>query len=233
MADRPWPPGLRFSSATFEPVATSRSGGQSFSGAEQVLASPTARWKASVTIPIADRRYGPAERQNLVLAYRSMKAGGRASVIVVPCQDGRGPAHQAGLVPCADGGGLPHSDGSFFSDQTGYRQGYTGAVLSAPATMNATQIVVMLGVGLVPLPGMRFSPPDDRLHEIVDVLDWDGAVTWTLRVGPWLRASYAAGTELDFDNPRCRMRMASDETGQLNLSMNRLGSPSIDFVEAY
>lgn len=231
MADRPWPPGLRFSSAAFEPVNTSRSGGQSFSGAEQVLVSPTARWKASVTIPIADRRYGPIERQNLVLAYRSMKAGGRASVIVVPCQEGRGPAHQAGIVPCA--GGVPHSDDSFFSDGTGYQQGYSSAALAADAALNATQIAVRLGSGLIPLSGMRFSTPDNRLHEIVEVVGWDGGTIWTLTIGPWLRSAYSAGTELDFDNPRCRMRVASDETGQLSLSMNKTGSPNIEFVEAF
>jgi hypothetical protein len=216
----------------FEPVGTSRSGGQSFTGAEQILVSPTARWRASVTIPIADRRHGPAERQNLVLAYRSMRAGGRASVIIVPCQDGRGPAHRAGIVPCGIAG-VPHSDGAPFSDGTGHHQAYTGAVLAADAPLNATQIALTIPAGLTPLPGMRFSPPDNRLHQIDDVLGLESGATWIVRIGPWLRAAYPAGTIMDFDFPRCRMRMASDDTGQLNLSMNKFGSPSIEFDEAF
>ncbi|KMO34705.1 hypothetical protein [Methylobacterium aquaticum] len=230
MADRPWPPSLRFASILFEPVSTSRSGGQSFTGAEQVIVSPTARWKASVTIPIADRRYGPIERQNMVLAYRWVKAGGRASVIIVPHQDGRGPAHQAGIVPCS--GAVPHSDGATFSDGSGYAQSFTGATLAAPAALNATQISLNVPAGLAPLPGMRFSTPDNRLHQIDDLLGFDGGSTWTVRIGPWLRAVYPVGTVMDFDNPRCRMRLASDDTGQLSLSLNKFGTPSIEFNEA-
>ena len=231
MADRSWPPGLIFSDLAFWIAAPTRTGGQSLDGSEQVVVSPSARWKASGTIPIADRRHGPVERQNAVLAYRSLVRGGRAATIIVPCREGRGPAHQAGIVPCRSG--APFSDDATFSDDSRFAQTFTGAALAEAAVLNAVRIAITLPAGLSPLPGMRFSTPDHRLHEVDDILSFDGATRWVVTVAPWLRAAYPAGTALDFDAPRCRMRLASDETGQLSLSLNRFARPSIEFVEAF
>ncbi|WP_284317283.1 hypothetical protein [Methylobacterium gnaphalii] len=197
-------------------------------GQEQVVVSPAARWKASLTVPIADRRSG--DHQDQVLALRSLVRGGRATTIVVPIRDGRGPAHRAGLVPCK--GRVLHSDGSPFSDGSGYAQGYSGAALSGAAALNAVQIVVTLATGLQPLPGMRFSMPDGRLHEVGNVIAFDGASRWTIGITPWLRAAYDDGTELDFETAVCRMRLASDDAAALSLTLNRFGSAAFELVEA-
>lgn len=228
MADRAWPPALRFSEAVFQIVGASRSGGQSIAGQEQVIVSPTGRWRASVTIPIADRRHG--EDRDQVLAYRALVAGGRATTILVPVRDGRGPAHRAGIVPC--NGLVRYGDGATFSDGSGFAQVYSSAVLAADATLNATQVAVTLGAGLQLLPGMRFSLPDGRLHEVGDITAFDGTV-WAVTLAPWLRAAYPAGTALEFERAVCRMRPATDETGALSLRLNRLAAPTIEFVEAF
>lgn len=230
MADRPWPPALRFSEVMLELRSLTRSGGQSISGSEQVVASPAARWVGTMTVPIADRRYGPKELQDAVLAWRWLKAGGRASVILVPAKDGRGPAHRAGIV-YRGARGVPHSDGATFSDGAGYGQNYSGATLAEAVAMNATQIRINLPASLKLLPGMRFSLPGGRLHEIADLVDRVGTI-WTVKIGPWTVAAWPAGTALEFERPVCRMRMASDETGALSLSLNRFATPTIEFVEA-
>lgn len=231
MADRPWPPALRFSEVMLELRNQTRSGGQSFSGIEPIVVSPTGRWIGAMTVPIADRRHGRPEHQDAVLAWRWMKSGGRAATILVPAGDGRGPAHRLKLVPCRSRG-VPHSDGSYFSDGSGYGQSYTGATLAEPAAMNATQIRINLPAGLEFLPGMRFSMLGGRLHEISDIVAWDGGTLWTVRIGPWTTAAWPAGTDLEFDRPVCRMRLASDDTGALSLSLNRFATPTIEFVEA-
>lgn len=230
MADRPWPPALRFSEVLLEPRNLTRSGGQTLSGDEQIVVSPAARWAGTMTVPIADRRHGRPEHRDAVLAWRWMKSGGRAAAILVPAKDGRGPAQRAGIVPC--GGSITHSDGSTFSDGSGYGQSYSGAYLLAPVVMNATQMRINLGLGLQLLPGMRFSMPGGRLHEIVDIVAWDGGTIWTVIVGPWTAADWPAGTPLEFERPVCRMRLASDEAGALSLSLNRFATPTIEFVEA-
>lgn len=229
MADRPWPPALRFSEVMLELRGLTRTGGQTFSGIEQVVGSPAARWVGTMTVPIADRRYGRPEHQDAVLAWRWMKAGGRASTILVPAKDGRGPAHRARIVPC--GYAVSHDDGAMFSDGSGFGQTFTGATLAEAASMNATQIRINLPAGLELLPGMRFSMPGGRLHEIVDLIDQAGTI-WTVQAGPWTWAAWPAGTPLEFDQPLCRMRLASDEAGSLSLSLNRFSTPTIEFVEA-
>lgn len=231
MADRPWPAALRWSAAQFQIVSASRSGGPSFQGQEQIVAAPTGRWKASLTIPVADKGYGPQVRRDAVLAYRGMVSGGRASIILVPAHDGRGPAHRIGIVP--RGYAVPHSDEAGFSDGVGYGQSFTNAILPTGAALNATEIQIAVPAGLSLLPGMRFSTPDGRLHEISDIAAFDGNGVWSVTVAPWLRAAYPAGTAIDFDRPVCRMRLASDETGALSLSLNRFGTSTVDFVEAF
>lgn len=231
MADLFWPPALRYSAAMFQLVGTSRSGGQSLNGQEQVVASPAGRWRATLSIPVMDRRHGPADRQDAVLAFRHVVRRGRAATILVPIRDGRGPGHRAGIVPC--NGAVPHADEALFSGGAGYGQSFSGATLSSDAAVNATQLGIALGAGLELIPGMRFSMPDGRLHEIDDVLYVDGAGVWVVRVAPWLRAEYQAGTELNFDSPVCRMRLASDDAGALTLNLNKFGTPTIDLVEAF
>ncbi|WP_420604470.1 hypothetical protein [Methylobacterium sp.] len=215
----------------FQIVGQTRSGGQSIEGQEPIVVSPSGRWKAAVTIPITDRRYGPQERQDAVLAFRWLVNGGRAATILVPHRDGRGPAHRARIIPC--GGSVPHSDGTPHSDGAGYGQEFTGAVLDGVAAMNATQITLSLSAGLVILPGMRFSMPDGRMHEVADVVAFNGATLWTIIIGPWLRADYPAGTRLNFDRTVCLMRLATDESTALSLLQNKFSTPSLEFVEAF
>ena len=202
----------------------SRSGGVGLTGQEQVIVSPTGRWTATAVFNVFSGLEDPA-----ALAYRSLIRRGRGAIVIVPETDTRGPLQWAGIkIPRR---GVRHSDGATFSDGSGYGQDYTGATLAAAATMNATQIQIRLGGGLILIPGMRFSTPDDRLHEIDEVVAQDGEI-WTVRILPWLRADYAAGTVLNFDAPRCRMRLASDDTGGISISQRSLSTPTIEFVEA-
>jgi hypothetical protein len=134
-------------------------------------------------------------------------------------------------VPCSYG--VPHSDEGPFSDEALYGQGYSGASLAEPAAMNATQVRISLGLGLKILPGMRFSMSGGRLHEITDLIDWDGGNLWTVQIGPWTVADWPSGAALEFDRPVCRMRLAADDTGSLNLSLNRFATPTVEFVEAF
>jgi len=172
---------------------------------------------------------GPQD--DAVLAWRWVRAGGRSAVILVPACDGRGPAHRARIVP--RGRGVPFSDGARFSDGAGFAQDYSIASLAEGAAMNATQIRISLGAGFQLLPGMRFSMPGGRLHEVVDLVDWDGGSLWTVKIGPWMVADWPVGTHLEFEHPVCRMRLASDDTGALNLALNRFATPTIEFVEAF
>ncbi len=148
----------------------------------------------------------------------------------MPETDTRGPLQWAGLVPPARG--VRHADDTSFDDGTGYDQRFAGASLSAGAAVNATTLQIRLGSGLILIEGMRFSTPDDRMHEIDEVVSRSGDV-WTVRILPWLRAAYPADTALNFEAPRCRMRLATEETGALTIAQRALSNPTLDLTEAF
>ncbi len=68
----PWPSILVPSSEDWSLRGGTRSGGQTFEGNEQIVASPTARWKATLSIPCM--------RREQVLALRRVIAGGRTQL---------------------------------------------------------------------------------------------------------------------------------------------------------
>ncbi len=75
MADPlPWPDALKPSSEDWSLRGGSRSGGQTFQGNEQIVASPTARWRATLTIPCFGR--------DKILAMRRVIALGPVAAVV-------------------------------------------------------------------------------------------------------------------------------------------------------
>lgn len=226
MADLIISPVLEARSVSWMLRNTTRGGGAGTTGQEQVVASPTGRWTASVTFNV----FSGSEEQ-AVLAYRSLIRRGRAAVFAVPQYDDRGPSGYAGLSQPRQG--VPHSDESRFADGVGYGQRLASATFAGSVALNATQMLISIGTGLILTEGMRFSTPDNRLYEIDEVLAWDGGNTWSVRIAPWTRAAYATGTELNFDTPLCRMRLATDDTGMLSVSTRSLSNPTIEFVEAF
>jgi hypothetical protein len=219
------PRSLGIASIGWQLANVSRGGGVTLSGQEQVVLSPAARWTASVTFNVFSGRESVA-----ALVYRSIVRRGRAGSVLVPETDTRGPGQQAGLV--LKKRGIPHSDGTTFSDGTGYKSTLSVATLVGSGRLNATTLTIALSAPLTLSPGMRFSTPDYRLHEIDQVIGRDGAGNWQVSVLPWLRADYPAGTRLEFDEPCCRMRPATDQTGQLIIKQRSLSNPAVEFTEA-
>jgi hypothetical protein len=222
MADVQWPPCLTYSDVAFDLAGLTASGGQALDGSELIVGSPSQRWMARLTLPIHDIG-------DRVLAFRSLRNNlrGRLNATRVPAGDGRGPAERAGLrLP------IPFSDGALLSDRSGFFNPLTKAALLVDGGMNAIELRATLAPGLSFLAGQRFSFPDGRMHEIGQILEWDGGASWRFSVAPWLQADYPAGTALEFDRPVCRMRLASDGSGGLSLRLNRFGTASLDFVGA-
>lgn len=63
--------------------------------------------------------------------------------------------------------------------------------------------------------------------------DTGGPGPMTLSVLPWLRDDYGPGYDLVFARPVCLARLASDDTGKLDLDLLRFGQVTLDFVEAF
>ncbi|AWN51590.1 hypothetical protein [Methylobacterium sp. 17Sr1-1] len=235
MADRPWPSVLIPSSEQWGLKNSSRSGGQSFTGAEQVVMSPAARWAASLTIPCNNREK--------ILALRSATLLGRAqNWIIGPVEVTRAPWWIDPIYGTPVTYGIGARDAAV--DPAYETHPDTASTLdfraASPAPMNATQMAVYRFRGGHLFPGQFFSIAN-RLYQIATLDSPDPtdpntglavpeAIVISFR--PWLRAPVSTGDAIEFGRPVSTMRLASDDTGALALQLSRLGPATLDLVEA-
>lgn len=109
--------------------------------------------------------------------------------------------------------------------------GTASTTLNASAAAQATTVIINRSTGSVLLDGMYFSTPSGRLHIITVVEGFAGNI-FTCTIRPPLRAALSAGTVLNMVTPVCEMRLASDDTGELELQMLKQGQATLEFVEA-
>lgn len=219
-----WPAGIFPRAGKFSFGASSRSGGQSISGSELVLASnPT--WRASFS--------GPVVTEESVLSWRAFVGAmnGRAGTALVPRWEAYGPRDRNGRV-LSEVEAASYDRGALNFDLSGFGQEEpVHATLAAGAGLNATQISVNLLNGDGPRPGQYFGI-GQRLylatHVWIEAVDAPTQIQFT----PWLRAAAPAGARVVLDRPVCLMRFAQDQTGELELDMGRWGDGAFDFVEA-
>ena len=134
-------------------------------------------------------------------------------------------------------GPTPHSDGSPFSDGGLYGGANIMGVLSTDADCFATSLA-FTWAGPVHILGGDFevmSPDGPRAHRIKRFLSREGtsgAFVYEVEVSPPLRCDLIAGATLDFENPRCMMRLANPEAFAPVLEFGWYGFIDADFVEA-
>ncbi|MGY2052967.1 hypothetical protein [Methylobacterium sp. JK268] len=230
-----WPSALIPSSENWRPHGGTRTGGQALDGSEQLVASPSMRWMATLTIP--------CHTKARILAARRVIAYGRAQTwLVGPWEYSRVPwaTDAYGRLITPDLLRRPSLDGTPFADAgaTAIADTLVPATVASAAALNATTLTLARTLGTVFRdpdvvsttlgdlePGMLFGIAG-RLHAIVEV----GGATVSFR--PWLRAAAPAGTPVDLVSPQCTMRLASDDTGPLELQLSRFGTITLDLIEA-
>ncbi|MBO9710576.1 MAG: hypothetical protein J7521_20435 [Caulobacter sp.] len=104
---------------------------------------------------------------------------------------------------------VPHSDETPFSDEMPYASALLAGSLSSDISLRATIATIVLEPGYALVGGESFTMTGpkygDRLYGVASVLSQSGGVA-TVRFGPPAREAYAAGTVVDFADPRCVMR---------------------------
>lgn len=230
MADAlPWPENLVPSAESWIPRGGTRSGGQTFLGNEQIVAAPTARWTARLTIPCATR--------GTSLAMRRVLALGRAQTwLVGPVETTRAPWNVDFVGGRITAGRAARRPDIYRGDQA---PGLDFALAEA-AALNATALAIRRVRGGTLEPGMVFAL-GDRLHVIVALagetgtpgLQGPAGTVMTAAIRPWLRADHQAGTPLTFDRPRGRMRLAADDTGAMEQQLSRISTVALDLVEPF
>jgi hypothetical protein len=219
-----WPALLIPTNVEFSPENSTRSGGVSAMGNEQITINPAARWRATMDISIRG--------EEKVLSWRRLRAHGRATTFLVPVFDRYRQRNQNGRKFALLGTASTGGDALNF-DLSGWGQDDTVvyATLAEPAAINATQIAVNYAPGIDGLrPGHRFSI-GNRMHEVTDTWQVDDGPT-QIRFAPWLREAASAGAEINIERPVCLMRLANDNSGDAVLTNRRSGLITLEFTEA-
>ena len=226
-------PLLRERSVSFGLRGVAIGGGQTASGAMPTTTIDGGGiWGAELTdIPLATA--------DQVRAWRALVAicDSGAMPIVVPMGDKRFmPAPLVNGVPLAVIPKVPHSDGSTFSDGSPYVSDVVEATLADDASLRATALVVRLATGSAFRGGEHFSIDHDTLRwrlYLIRTATPNGDGTFNVTIRPPLRADVKSGAVLQFDVPKCVMRLAAPDAAKLTLDMRHIGKPSISFIEAF
>lgn len=130
---------------------------------------------------------------------------------------------------------VPHSDGTFFDDGTGYAQPLIDIVTYGDAALRATALVLEVRLARQFQGGESFSVDHPtlgwRLYEIATVKQNEQFAVVTFN--PPLRESVPGGTRLEFDRPRCIMRLATPNAMDLSVRPWSFNTASVDLVEAF
>jgi hypothetical protein len=212
----------------------SRSGGPSIAGNEQVVSSATDMWRAKLGIKVT--------RFEQILAFRGMmaQADGRVGTWLIPTCSGFQRLGQGvnGILPAIGVRtkvNAPFSDAATFSDSGAFETKMVMGAVTIGGALRSRTITVQMQGGTPPPLGGHFFSIGQALYQIATAIpvndDGTTAGPYVLTFRPGLRSVAAIGDVVNFSDPRCRMRLASDDTGELDLDLLRFGSVSLDFVE--
>lgn len=190
---------------------------------------------ADVSLSGAPGRTGRDRQKVSTLLWRAVRqlCNGGVSNIVVPRNDALFRPWPEGI---AQTGGLsvPHDDEAMFDDGVGYYQSAID-IVAAAAARRATSIEIALNEAGELLGGESFSIEHAtygwRLYEIktVDVDGGEGVITFN----PPLREAITDDTQLEFDRPRCVMRLVQPSSMNLTVAPWTFNTASVDFIEAF
>lgn len=175
------------------------------------------------------------DRQKVsALLWRAVRqiCDGGVNPIVVPRNDAFFRPWPSGLVNSAVLN-IPHDDDALFDDGSGYYQSAIDITCAAKAE-RATSLDLTINVAGDLQGGESFSIEHPtmgwRLYEIATVVYSDDSHARITFLPP-LREDVEAGTQIEFDRPRCTMRLA--DTGSMDLSVApwTFNSASVQFIE--
>ncbi len=209
-------------------AAFTRGGGKSLTGLERVLRTDRGYWAIDLKgVPlksVAQRRVWNAIRTAL---------SGRAGILTVPVLS----IDTAPWLPGSDGGYLTsvHADGSPFADDSTYGQSGIVVQMATAAAIGDTSVTLRLVYGIDDLSGARFSYDSGNgyhaLYETGVPSEVDDDL-WTVPVFPSIRAAIPADAALEFDMPRCLVRLATDRAMDVTLSPGGFDRVNVSFIEA-
>jgi hypothetical protein len=191
----------------------------SVSGYTQVVSGGPPIWTA--TFASIDIR---TEQQRLCWRALASFLRGRQNIIIVSLCRGDQPV-PAGYFD----EDLPHSDDTPHDDDTPYAQTVISAEIAANAAKGATSIK-MNAAAIGDVQAGHIFDVDNRLYRIEGVTN-NGGGNYTLNIWPPLIKPIMSGNWMEFDDPKCRMRLVSDSEMHVDFASRKFASPTVRFVQ--
>lgn len=184
---------------------------------------------------------GPDERFE-VLSWLGARLNGGFRNIVVPLVNDK-----VGPFPVINGAarpiikGIPHSDGSLFSDQSGYSQATVWGEITEAAALRAG--ILTMRVYGASRTVFRWSDWFSIYHlkkgwrvyrswDLIDKTDEENPV-YRIAIAPPLREAVTVGTRVEFARPRCVMKLQYGQTIPWEYEGWYSSRPTVSFVEAF
>lgn len=202
----------------------SRDGGAGLNGVTQIVSPLSALWEVSLALGLAGN-----------VRVRAM----RAVMAEIKGRYGwvRFPIFDPFRVRFADAGwdepvlpGIPFSDGSLFSDGTGFRYPDIATTVEAVGELGAEEITLDVGSIDDALGTGQFFSINDYLYMVVRPLTISGS-NRVFKIAPPLREDVAVNDEVKIGRPTILCRLVDDRSGFANLSYGRFGEARLDLVE--
>lgn len=124
---------------------------------------------------------------------------------------------------------VPHSDGTPFSDGTGYMQSPISIISHGVTGIGATVMSMRIINGAADIAGTRFSHRHGA-YKVGQVLDITGDI-WTVRVTPSIAALIPAGADLEFHRPTCVCNLEADTGMRRGMRHDGVELLSVSFIE--
>lgn len=231
---------------TFDVVGSAMEGGRNGNG-ESISTEMTGGGIVSATYEnclIKDKE------QYEYVNWLGARLNGSFRFINVPIiTDWFGPFPTIGGLPTPIVGGIPHSDGTLFSDTSGYSQATVFGQLTAPANLNAGQIQMRIYDSsrdlrlsdwfsiYHPVKGWRAYRywESEKLGEGTETVSGASRAykEYRLSVAPPIREACLTGTRLEFARPRFAAKFQTGFTLPLVVEAFFVTQQSIQFVEAF
>lgn len=223
---------MREESHDWNVVGNVAGSGQTTSGSVSVRTDGGGLWMASINvIRISNDRDGRNADTNLWRAVRQICNGG-VTPIIVPRNDVLFRPWPVGL-DASVGLDVPHDDDSYFSDDADYHQTVID-IACGPGALRATTLDIAVTYAGELVGGEAFSIEHPtvgwRMYEIATV-EMSDAESGVITFNPPLREAVSGGTKLEFDRPRCLMKLATPGAMDLNVTAQPYNQPSVKFIE--
>lgn len=218
-----WPDTLKIVDRADPHLAfNTRSGGVSLGGTEQIISPLSERWEWSISTPIRN-----VETARALRGVKTRLQGRFNYLLIRLCDQYRITRRDVDAF-YAGGSPVSHSDGSFFSDGSGYALAEPISPVVTAAAKNSTGLTVRASDLAGSISAGVFFSVDYYLYH-VDSWELVGD-NYVLEISPPLREAVAVDAEADF-SALSLWQLGTDDAGTTDLRSGRFGLARLSLVE--